>query len=138
MVENDQKHLKISKKSTFFNFSSWALCEPIVHMMKKVLFTHFQVFLIDFDHANAYASMPSLVKIHNKYFLNVKASLLYDLYHYLELLIIILVYWMQLSEYLTHDTYPHSGFFPYTLKFYDVWNFGVYEPFPLESTCYQW
>ena len=34
-------------------------------MMKKVLYTHFRMFFIIFDHANACASMCLLVEIHN-------------------------------------------------------------------------
>ena len=49
----------------FFRFSSWASRVPLVSMMKKILFTHFWVFSIVFDHANACASMCLLVKIHN-------------------------------------------------------------------------
>ena len=51
----------------FLGFSLWALHKPLMRMMKKVLFfTNFRVFLIVLDHANACASMHSLVEIHNK------------------------------------------------------------------------
>ena len=39
--------------------------EPPVRMMEKVLFHHFPMFFIVFDHAIACASMRLLVKIHN-------------------------------------------------------------------------
>ena len=54
MVENHEKC-----------FSPWAFHEPLVRMMEKVLFHDFWMFFIIFDHANAWASMHSLVEIHN-------------------------------------------------------------------------
>ena len=47
----------------FLRFSSQALHEPLVRMMKKVLFHDLQMFSIIFDHANA--SMRLLAEIHN-------------------------------------------------------------------------
>ena len=49
-------------------FSSQALHEPLVRMMKKELFHDFQTFFIVFDHASACARMRLLVEIHNTYF----------------------------------------------------------------------
>ena len=43
-----------------------AFHEPLMCMMKKVLFHNFQIFFIVFDHANDCASLGSLVQIHNK------------------------------------------------------------------------
>ena len=51
----------------FLCFSSCFSHEPLVRMMEKVLFHHFTMFFIVFDHANACASMHSLVKIHNSH-----------------------------------------------------------------------
>ena len=52
--------------SVFFVF----LREPLMSLScawwKRYCFTHFRVFSINFDHANACASMCSLVEIHNK------------------------------------------------------------------------
>ena len=61
-------HLRMLPKSYlgldfFLCFSSWALHEPLVCMMKKVLFSWFLNFLIFFDHGNACAS---IVEIRNK------------------------------------------------------------------------
>ena len=50
----------------FLGFSSWISHEPLVRMMEKVLFHHFPMFFIIFDHANSCASMHLLVEIHNK------------------------------------------------------------------------
>ena len=55
MCSHGWKHLKISKKSTFF----------IMHTRGSRWKTHFWMFLIVFDPANACASMRSLVEIHN-------------------------------------------------------------------------
>ena len=45
--------------------SLWALHEPLVRILEKVLFDDFLMFFIIFAPANACASMRSLVKIHN-------------------------------------------------------------------------
>ena len=95
MVENDQKHSKISKKvplkclkvtatklalslwQNFFIFSWFFLVflrKPLVCLScawwKRNFFHNFQLFFVGFDHANACASMRSLVKIHNSWGLN--------------------------------------------------------------------
>ena len=51
----------------FFVSLSWASREPLLCMMKKVLFTHFRVFSIIFDYANACLRIRSLVKIYNNH-----------------------------------------------------------------------
>ena len=51
----------------FSQISLWALHEPLVRMMKKVLFHDFWMFFIVFNHASACTSMPSLVEIHNRW-----------------------------------------------------------------------
>ena len=60
MVDNDEKHSKIMKKVPFPS----CVQEAHVRLMKKIL----QMFFIVFDHANACASMHSLVEIHNTCF----------------------------------------------------------------------
>ena len=49
----------------FLRFSSCVLHEPLMHIIKRNFFHHFQMFLIVFDHANACPCTCSLVKIHN-------------------------------------------------------------------------
>ena len=51
--------------SFFFIFLRSLLWASRAHDEKKYLFSHFWMFLIIFDHANACASMRSLVEIHN-------------------------------------------------------------------------
>ena len=83
MVENNQKHSKIRRlgvnqllgvtpnpwPTTFFFVF---LREPLLSLScawwKRYFFTHFRVFLIVFDHADACASMRSLVEIHNRHY----------------------------------------------------------------------
>ena len=52
-------------QNVLWKFSSWPLYEPLMYMMKKLLFYDFWMFSFVFDHANVWASMLSLVKIHN-------------------------------------------------------------------------
>ena len=47
---------------------TWALCESLVHTMKKILFYNFQAFFIVFAYVNACASMRSLTEIHNTHY----------------------------------------------------------------------
>ena len=53
-------------------FSSFLFVSLSYAWWKKYFFTHFTMILIVFDHANACASMRSLVEIHNTYFFGVK------------------------------------------------------------------
>ena len=50
----------------FLHFSSCVSDEPLMRMMEKVLFHHFTMFFIVFDHANTCASMCLLVEIRNR------------------------------------------------------------------------
>ena len=54
--------LKRLKNLIFLHVLAWALYESLVHMMKKVIFDNFLALFIVFDHANACASMCSLVE----------------------------------------------------------------------------
>ena len=81
MVKNDEKHWKIMKKVPFPSCAQEAhvrrmkknveksLHEPYISLLyawwKRYFFHDFRMFSILFDHANACASMHSLVEIHN-------------------------------------------------------------------------
>ena len=45
---------------------AWALHESLMRTMKNYFFGNFQAFFIAFNHVNAWASMRSLVEIHNR------------------------------------------------------------------------
>ena len=48
-AQKQWKTLENYPKSTFFNICAWAICESVMHMVKKYFFESFQAFFIVFD-----------------------------------------------------------------------------------------
>ena len=74
-----RSHSKLLTNKLFSSFFFIFLPKPFVSLScpwwKKYFFTHFLMFLIIFDNANACASMRSLVKIHNRCHLTILSKI---------------------------------------------------------------
>ena len=63
--QKQSKKIENEEKSTFSIQRTRGSCKAHEENEEKSLFLNFPMFLIVFDHANAYASMRLLVEIHN-------------------------------------------------------------------------